>query len=256
MKPQRGTLEENELTFVALSRDGELIVEDTSGKQEVWFRNDHTSSYGLIYKGHVYEFARSQKKSKGVAQWTSKTGWRDLTPEQAKEESRKSVSRLLRSRYEHNPPLIKPSFGSVSTGTLKDDDLIGSFVWELEHLYRGHRMPPEVKGLVQAANAWLEDPEQPDDTDLVGGLSDALNNLALSYTYFGSLEGDGADFGFWPDIEQLERAAQDGEVLKLDAGDEPPNGYRGEVMYVNDHGNVTFGYIDGRNRFRELWSVV
>lgn len=159
-------------------------------------------------------------------------------------------------RYEVNPPLIKPSFGSVSTGTLKDGDLIDAFTSELEHLYRGHRMPPDVKSLVQQGNAFGEDSDQPDDDDLTGDLQNALNDIALPYSYFGSLEGDGADFGFWPDMEQLERAVQDGEVIKVnDTGDIPAK-YRGEVMVVNDHGNVTFGYMDGRHRFRELWSVV
>lgn len=243
MKPQRGTLEGDGLTFVSLSRDGELIVEDEDGKQEVWFQNDHTASYGLRYKGHVYEFARSKKKP-NVPPWAGRVN----PPRRGGGDTDRG--------HEVNPPLIQPKFGSVSTGTLKDDDLIEAFSEELEYLYRGHRMPPEVKALLNVTTDWLEDRDQPDDDDLVGDLTEALSAVALPYSYFGTLEGDAADFGFWPDIESLERAVADREVIKVnDTGDIPAK-YRGDVMVVNDHGNVTFGYMDGRHRFREVWSVV
>jgi hypothetical protein len=117
--------------------------------------------------------------------------------------------------------------------------LIEAFAGELEWLSNTDRTDDESKLLVEA-DAWDEDSEG----DLIGSgivndLIDALEARAPAYCYFGSLEGDGADFGFWPvmeSIEELTHVADPSEVEK----------HLGEdCVFVNDHGNVTVYGADG-----------
>ena len=147
-------------------------------------------------------------------------------------------------------------FGTISHGTLRSEDLLEAFADELDYQRScGAAVDAEhgdrLRKLVDAARA--VDPEHEDADELVAELQDALSELAPSYAYFGSTEGDGSDFGFWPDVNALEDAVRDGEVTKVNAGDALP--YDGEYMVVTDHGNVTYVYVqDGT--FHEVWSCV
>lgn len=161
----------------------------------------------------------------------------------------------------------KPQIGSISSGTLRSEDLIQAFVDELEDLIRGNGKTGmanegELK-LVTEARDWLDSCESVEDdsvdiggtvyddetgSELVNDLIDALNEYAPDYCHFGASEGDGADFGFWPSIDSLEEDARNEDrVLKVDAGDEPDF-----FMSVNDHGNVTLYRVT----LEEVWSVV
>ncbi len=84
------------------------------------------------------------------------------------------------------------------------------------------------------------------------GLFDRLEYYAPPYFYFGAHPGDGADYGFW--LREDWEAAFDG--LKVSDLAEVPKGYRGEVVHINDHGNMSL-YCKGRNgQFREVWAIV
>ncbi len=80
------------------------------------------------------------------------------------------------------------------------------------------------------------------------------------YCYFGSTDGDGAEIGVWPSLDQLEEDSRevcepDG-VLKMPAGDPfPPTKSCAYVYEVNDHGNATLYRRAGR-QWREVWSIV
>ncbi len=144
------------------------------------------------------------------------------------------------------------SFGSVSSGTLRTEDLLSSFADELAYQLR--RQPRsfkrrEFRKLI--SDAARIDPEHEDASDLVSELQDALEVFAPPYGYFGTLAGDGADFGYWlGDITH----AFDG--LRVNDTSEVPRGYRGEVLHVNDHGNITLYVVNARGKFREVWGVV
>ena len=103
----------------------------------------------------------------------------------------------------------KIKIGTVSHGTLRSEDLIETFSWELRHLAV---LPTQNVGntkLLREADAWLEVTEAGEDgpydelgSELVNDLIDALNELAPNGLYFGASDGDGADFGFWPVNEE------------------------------------------------------
>ena len=96
------------------------------------------------------------------------------------------------------------SLGSISSGTLLAADLLETFADELEdHVQRnaeewcsdaGRRARDAYMNLVHEAREI--DPEEA--SELIGELQDALGKFAPPYTYFGTHEGDGADFGYWP----------------------------------------------------------
>lgn len=144
--------------------------------------------------------------------------------------------------------------GSVSSGTMREEDLIPAFTDELERLaLANHNRQHLVK--VAELRGEMDKPGYYDTDeasfDLNETLFDALNEYALPYFYFGAHPGDGADYGFW----LSEGFEYDFDGLKVSDTSEIPRGYTGEVMLVNDHGNVTlFRVVRGRKY--EIWSVV
>lgn len=134
----------------------------------------------------------------------------------------------------------KVPFGSISTGTLRPQDLIPAFHGALHWLDE-----KGAEGIVDGVpgEAWDDDDHafwtEENCSWIIDELSDALQEFAPPYSYFGAHEGDGADFGFWPSIDAMEEAVRDGELLKVNDTSEVPDDHRGEVMLVNDHGNVT-----------------
>ena len=144
--------------------------------------------------------------------------------------------------------------GSISTGTLRPEDLLPAFSRELERHAPDH-------ALVTAADDILN--RLPDDWDgggaseLINEIQDALQEHCPPFVTFGAHPGDGADFGFWPDMERIQEtltAATIGHTLTL-----PRNGEwewtledDGVIIATTDHGNVTVMDLE-RN---VLWAVV
>jgi len=145
-------------------------------------------------------------------------------------------------------PVRKPTIGSVSTGTLRQPDLIEAFADELAAIDLGD----DASAIVERANEWLiaqaaiqADGYEPESdaahtdeaNELILALSDALNERAPPYCVFGCHEGDGADFGFWPDLDQI------ADLIPIsDPGDPRPSE---DHSFTNDHGNVTVYAADG-----------
>lgn len=161
---------------------------------------------------------------------------------------------------------MKPTFariGVVSEGTLRDEDLISAFAGELDYYLDRLRLSRDQRArfakLVREANTWdgAEHSDPPHDeigTEIVSELQNALDEIAPPYCYFGTAEGDGACFGFWPAIDN-----HDGDCAppRLAAGDEIDREHWGEdVLLVNDHGNVSCGHVDKRGRFKAYWDCV
>ncbi len=179
---------------------------------------------------------------------------------------------------------ISYPMGSISSGTMRAEDLIPTFCGELsyhakhdEHVAFKTRRA-HIK-LVKEIEARITDEREFEDTDLgIGGcadddldsLFDALGEYAAPYFYFGAHPGDGADYGYWlseswdEDFQTVNpRDAgydthgciiDNGPIQVTDSAD-IPKGYRGEVAVVSDHGNVAL-YVKTSRGLREIWSVV
>ena len=95
----------------------------------------------------------------------------------------------------------KIELGTLIHGTLRDEDLLQAFSDELAridetvfsqvirldaHLFVGNLTAAEI---VEQLGEYV--------TDVINDLMDALNEYAPDGYYFGAIEGDGSDFGFW-----------------------------------------------------------
>mgnify|MGYP005825957917 FL=1 len=131
--------------------------------------------------------------------------------------------------------------GSISWGTLRNQDLIRSFMDVLLEydMSAAHALQKEYRDVFQNIdNDEFMDASE-DATYLVDALVDALNEHAPPFHYFGATDGDGSDFGFWVDVDAVQESILHAEPV-------PNTDYRVSIddlvlWEVNDHGNVT-GY--------------
>ena len=141
------------------------------------------------------------------------------------------------------------TIGTVSHGTLNPVDLIPCFVELLEQLDNKNYtdLINEGKKIIESEDFESENASIFLNEDLFN----ALQDFAPNYCYFGNTESDWSDFGYWvySDI------AEDFEGLKVEDTSEIPDNYNGEVLHINDHGNVTlYSCVNGENT--EIWSIV
>lgn len=145
----------------------------------------------------------------------------------------------------------RTTIGSISSGTMRPEDLIPSFVWEADH----NRLSRENRNTLRAIKARYGSEGYYDSEESgwdIEELFDILNDVAPPYFYFGAHPGDGAEYGFW--LSESFQEDFDGPQLS-DLADLPA-GYVGEFVVVNDHGNVSL-YTRSRNgHVREIWAVV
>jgi len=144
-------------------------------------------------------------------------------------------------------------FGSIISGTMRSQDLIPVFASELEDAIGSEPTSDTVKALIFDAER-IKDYDSEDASMILNELFDALNEYAPAYGYFGSHPGDGADYGYWLS-EDFQQDMADNDVLQVSDLSDVPDNHDGEVLVVNDHGNATFGYMDGED-FKEVWAVV
>ena len=148
--------------------------------------------------------------------------------------------------------MAKVHIGSISTGTLRTEDLLEAFAAELDGLRGTSRSHYQL--VFDAQNRYYlddgRDEREEEAAEIVNELIDALNEYAPPFCYFGALEGDGADFGFWPDVDALEeemRYAED--TADADTKYLPDSNV---LVQVSDHGNVMVMDMN----HKELWSCV
>ena len=102
--------------------------------------------------------------------------------------------------------------GSISTGTLRTDDLLRAFGNILEQLTESSFLTRNAYRLTTMNHA-----SQQECDDVIAELEEALQELCPPFVYFGAHPGDGADFGFWPDWDALQ-GVKDNEHSAFQAG--------------------------------------
>tara|TARA_R110000824_G_scaffold30360_3_gene100032 strand:+ start:26 stop:517 length:492 start_codon:yes stop_codon:yes gene_type:complete len=161
----------------------------------------------------------------------------------------------------------KATLGTVIHGTHRSQDLIPAFFEMLNTLGDRDR--------VQSIRDEFKIP----DSELIGSdlrivddhpwwtsedasylinevLIDALNDHAPAFCYFGSHEGDGSDFGFWPCMDSIDAAVGDREAVQVSDLSEIPREWIGDAFLINDHGNLTCGHVDQAGEFHSEWAIV
>ena len=150
--------------------------------------------------------------------------------------------------------------GTVSSGTMREEDLIPDFCWELKNLAKqtgicNRKTRAQHLRTVREIEKRMEQEDyfESEDAsyDLNESLFDALNDYAGPYFYFGSHPGDGSDYGFW--LSDDFQNEFDG--LKVSDSSEIPAKYRGEVLIVNDHGNMTLA-VETSRALKVIWAIV
>lgn len=142
--------------------------------------------------------------------------------------------------------------GSISSGTMRPEDLIPEYLYTLKQLDRKRyvAIADEYRAVIDEGEP---DPEQADYC--LQALEDALQEFAPPFCYFGAHEGDGADYGFWVSVESVQDGVADGTILKVEAGDEWPDPLPAGtewVLEVNDHGNMELYDSKGQS----IWGIV
>jgi hypothetical protein len=147
--------------------------------------------------------------------------------------------------------------GSVSSGTLRPQDLFEAFTTELQAL-NPKRYEKFVKDHAEAfaieSYDRMTDSESEELGYAVEALFDILSEFSGPYFYFGSHPGDGADYGFWFSEESFDEAVYDGYVIKCD---ELPERFivqdnQEYFAVISDHGNITLYDLNGH----EIWGIV
>ena len=149
--------------------------------------------------------------------------------------------------------MAKIQIGSIITGTLRNEDLIPAFADELsvmEMSEKGVTLLHEVDKFLGKPDESQPDFDSEDAGFLVGELMDALEEYAPPHMRFGSLEGDGADFRWWPtgfdDCPTTTISeGKNGEGTFVDTECEL-------FVEVNDHGNITVKELGGA----VIWDAV
>jgi hypothetical protein len=149
---------------------------------------------------------------------------------------------------------VNPHIGTVINGTARSEDLIPTFHGLLEELNPGNK---KLNG-INEFKKFINDDEIPEEhqeyaSEYVIELMDELNNFSPAHVYFGSVDGDGADYGYWPHLEfdscditvtkTTSPLMHDTEFIDNDCQ---------VIIQENDHGNITVMDME-RN---VIWSIV
>ena len=161
------------------------------------------------------------------------------------------------------------TYGTIGTlihGTLRVEDLLEAFADELARLDDGG----DFSALIGEAQRELDTVELDGGeselaSEVITELSDALQEFAPPFCYFGAHEGDGSDFGFWPSMEAVSDAVYSGDAMQVNAGDDILPALAEHVrkhselpsyaVSVTDHGNVTVSTLESVD-LAEVWSIV
>ena len=142
--------------------------------------------------------------------------------------------------------------GSISHGTLRTEDLLEAFHSTIESL-QAQQAKDEGTPIVLADDGYMDGNEPYSDEELLTIYTEQLESFCPPFVYFGTLEGDGSDFGFWVDRDAIQEAIDPTSCLvSINANGDYVLEEDGVIVQVSDHGNVTVMDLE-RN---VIWSVV
>lgn len=152
--------------------------------------------------------------------------------------------------------------GSVSSGTMRPEDLIPDFIDVARDL--GANDNEDHKKTLAEIEQRMEADDYFDTEEAnwdLEELFDILQKYAPPYFYFGASDCDGADYGFWlyeyPNVAQEIKDNGGVVVSDLSELDKFEDGGIVEVLHVNDHGNVTlYSYNADTKELDEIWAIV
>jgi len=166
----------------------------------------------------------------------------------------------------------KVEIGSVSSGTLREEDLISAFYNELEYYRPG--TAKKIRKDYKKIFDFLDSQDYPDFNDYpyteeysendlnddyhycIEELINELDALSPPYFYFGTNEADLADFGWWfLDLYEILDWNRDNTISVSDLNDIPKD-FVGDVFEVNDHGNVSLYHRGKNHHLYSIWSIV
>jgi hypothetical protein len=150
-------------------------------------------------------------------------------------------------------PTTLPLGTTISEGTLRPEDLIPAYLDALEGLRLSKAERNHVYRIERRMEARNEDDGYEIMDEDIETLTEILESHCPDYAYFGSLDGDVACFGVWPDLEGINQNVQKVDELPSiwNGGKDDPY----HVAVVSDHDNVTL-YRRSGNRWIEVWSIV
>jgi len=126
----------------------------------------------------------------------------------------------------------KIQLGSVSTGTLRTEDLIDALSGEIKYLEI-----PNAQKILSEANE-ITDFDTENASFILEEMFEKLNEYAPPHMQFGSHDSDGANFGWWTtDFENCHTLSIDqGKFVDTECG---------LYVEVNDHGSMTVKELGG-----------
>ena len=162
------------------------------------------------------------------------------------------------------------SIGPIIENTLLINETLSALLWELMHV--DHRRTLLVYGELRSRGFVFEFigdtlPEQYEWPSRVTHeileeiQSDVIDHLQTHhvppYCYLGTHEDDGASLGVWPNLQSIQNAIDDGELVSFDDnGQALPEGYTGDAVYTNHHGNMTCGHVVDGEFVKTYWDCV
>ena len=158
--------------------------------------------------------------------------------------------------------------GTISEGTLKTEDIGNNLIWHMERLDLDTNDLNILKKLKREFSAEIDRLEESEEeySEKLEYIFDETKEIADNYTpdycYLGMHQGDGADFGVWPDPDLFIHTTQGGydgyvfrSTIETNGVDEHVPEEYSHYLAVNDHGNCTLWSRDG-DTWTECWSVV
>ena len=158
--------------------------------------------------------------------------------------------------------------GTISEGTLKTEDIGTNLIWHMDRLDLDTNDLNTFKKLKKEFSEEIEHLEESEDeySEKLENIFDEIKEIADNYTpdycYLGMHQGDGADFGVWPDPDLFIPTSQGGfdgfvftSTIETNSVEEHVPAEYTHYLAVNDHGNCTLWARDG-DTWKECWSIV